>query len=92
MEFQKRVFKEVKAASPRYIIVVKIPTSWMWDTKADLWILDAAMRLIERDYYLEAVMLVGGERGLLLPSSQIKNQEEFDSYLKGRVILIYRKR
>lgn len=57
-EFQERVWQDVVRNSPAYILVVNIPTSTLWDGRADLKIVQRLKELIRNRYQLEAVMPV----------------------------------
>ncbi|MBI3940350.1 MAG: glycosyltransferase family 39 protein [Acidobacteria bacterium] len=64
-EFQETVWRQVQQSRPKYVLLVNIPTSILWDGKADLEIFRRIDQLITRDYTVEAVMAVGGEEGKL---------------------------
>ena len=66
MEFQNTTWQEVKANKPKYIITIPLPTSFLWDGKANLWIVKKTGQLIKDDYYLEAAVKPGNPKGQLL--------------------------
>ena len=66
LEFQERVWRDVEANRPAYIVLVNIPTSTLWDGKARLEILQKLDSLIQSDYRIEAVLPVRPPRGTLM--------------------------
>jgi hypothetical protein len=62
-EFQRKVWEEVKSGRPKYIIIVRIPVSLLWDGKADLWIIRKTKQLTDKAYFLEAVMTINKSKG-----------------------------
>ena len=75
-EFQRKAWEEIVSLNPKYIIIVNIPTSLLWDGKADLWILSKTKQLIDKNYYLEAVMTIEKPKGELLLASGTENFQE----------------
>ena len=69
-EFQHKAWEEVVSKKPKYIIIVRIPTSLMWDGKADLWIVRKTKQLNDKAYFLEAVMTIAKPKGELLMFSK----------------------
>lgn len=70
-EFQERLWREIQQSRPKYVLFVNIPTSILWDGKADLEVLRRVDAWISRDYAVEAVMTVG-EKGRLIPAEEGK--------------------
>ena len=66
MEFQHKAWREVLANRPKYIITIAPSTSFVWDGKADMWILRQTKHLIKANYYLEAAVTVGEPKGRLI--------------------------
>jgi hypothetical protein len=66
LEFQERVWQDVVKSSPAYILVVNIPTSTLWDGRADLKIQERLGELIQTRYQFEAVMPVHAPKGHLV--------------------------
>lgn len=62
-EFQRKAWEEVERGRPKYIIIFLIRTSWMWDGKADLWIVKKTKELTQKAYFLEAVMTIDKPKG-----------------------------
>jgi hypothetical protein len=62
-EFQRKAWEEVKSRRPKYIIIVRIPASLLWDGKADLWIVKKTRQLTDKAYLLEAVMTIAKPKG-----------------------------
>ena len=86
-EFQERVWQDIVNNSPAYILVVNIPTSTLWDGRADLTIRERLGELIQTRYELEAVMPVRPPKGQLVvlargeaPGPEITNNE-FNIYV-----------
>ena len=75
-EFQRKAWEEIASLNPKYIIIVNIPTSLLWDGKADLWILSKTKQLIDENYNLEAVMTIKKPKGELILASETKNFQE----------------
>jgi hypothetical protein len=87
-EFQRRYWREARANLPKYVLLVDVPTSILWDGVADLRILRDVEGWMDRDYALEAVMTVGPDAALIpvqpgrpLPPAALRN---------GQRVLIYR--
>lgn len=64
-EFQRKAWEEIQRRRPKYIVIVLIRTSWMWDGKADLWIVKKTKELTQKAYFLEAVMTIDKPKGVL---------------------------
>jgi hypothetical protein len=64
-EFQRKAWEEVKSRRPKYIIIVRLPFSLLWDGKADLWIVEKTKQLTDKAYFLEAVMTIDTPKGNL---------------------------
>ena len=80
-EFQRKAWEEIVSLHPKYIIFVDIPTSLLWDGEADLWIFSKTKKLINENYYIEAVMTIKKPKGELLLASETENfQEIFRKY------------
>jgi hypothetical protein len=62
-EFQRQSWEEVKSRRPKYIVIVRMPTSLLWDGKADLWIVRKTKELTDKAYLLEAVMTIDKPKG-----------------------------
>ena len=62
-EFQRQAWEEVKSRKPKYIIIVRLPFSLLWDGKADLWIVKKTKQLTDKAYFLEAVMTLDKPKG-----------------------------
>jgi len=62
-EFQRKAWEEVKKSKPKYIIIVRLPSSLLWDGKADLWIIRKTKQLTDKAYLLEAVMTINKPKG-----------------------------
>ncbi|MBI4456090.1 MAG: glycosyltransferase family 39 protein [Acidobacteria bacterium] len=65
-EFQEKAWQEIQENRPKYILLVNIPTSILWDGKADLQIVKRLDDMIGQRYSIEAVMLVKDARGKLV--------------------------
>lgn len=55
-ELQTRVWSEIEAARPAYVLIVDIPTSLGWDGRADLWLRERLLEYVKEEYQLEAVV------------------------------------
>jgi hypothetical protein len=63
-EFQETVWREIQASPPKMILVMQnIPTSFLWDRKADLKFVDRVDNLVREKYSVPRVMLVSGLEG-----------------------------
>jgi len=91
-EFQRKAWQEIISNSPKYVLFVNIPTSVMWDRKASPWLLEQTLKMLESDYYLEAVMVIVGEKGQLIALSSVQDEAETDKYWRQAAIFVYRKR
>lgn len=85
-EFQRQVWDDITRAQPRYIITVDLPTSLGWDGKADLWLAMKLGQLMDRNYYLEAVMTIEKPKGKLFILSEMDNSKDM---LKDSRVRIY---
>jgi len=89
-EFQRKAWEEVKSRRPKYIIIVRIPVSLLWDGKADLWIVRKTKQLTDKAYLLEAVMTIAKPKGDLHVFSE-NEQALRESAHNHFPILIYRR-
>jgi hypothetical protein len=64
-EFQRRAWSDVERNRPKYILLIQLPASLLWDGKADRWIDRKTRALIDQDYFLEAAMTVARPKGEL---------------------------
>jgi hypothetical protein len=63
-EFQETTWKEIQRTPPKYVLaMVSIPTSFLWDGKADPEIVRRLDNWLSREYAIERVMLVTGFAG-----------------------------
>ena len=76
-EFQERVWQDIQHNRPTYILLVNIPTSTLWDGRAELPLLEHLDELVRREYFVEAVMPVREPKGRLvvLQAGQIPGRE-----------------
>ena len=91
-EFQRKAWEEVISSSPEYILFVNLPVSMLWDGEADPWIYEQTRKLVKSDYYLEAVMIIGGDRGRLVILSEMNGGAEVNNYWQQPAIFVYRKK
>ena len=89
-EFQRKAWEEVKSRRPKYIIIVRIPFSLLWDGKADLWIVKKTKQLTDKAYLLEAVMTIDKPKGELRVFSEDERALR-DSAQNHFPILIFRR-
>jgi hypothetical protein len=89
-EFQRKAWEEVKSSRPKYIIIVRLPASLLWDRKADLWIIRKTKQLTDKAYFLEAVMTINKPKGDLRIFSQ-EDQGLRKSAERQFPILIFRR-
>jgi len=89
-EFQRKAWEEVKSRRPKYIIIVRIPFSLLWDGKADLWIVKKTKQLTDKAYFLEAVMTIDKPKGDLRLFSE-DEQALRESAENSFPILIFRR-
>ena len=89
-EFQHKAWEEVKSSRPKYIIIVRLPASLLWDGKADLWIIRKTKQLTDKAYFLEAVMTINKPKGDLRIFSQ-EDQGLRKSAQRQFPILIFRR-
>lgn len=75
-EFQQQTWKDIQKNKPEYIIFVGLPTSFLYDGKADLWILKKTIELISGEYNLEAVMTINHPKGRLIKIAEMRNANE----------------
>lgn len=89
-EFQRKAWEEVKSRGPKYIIIVRLPFSLLWDGKADLWIVKKTKQLTDKAYLLEAVMTIDTPKGDLRLFSEDEQavREAAENYYP---ILIFRR-
>ena len=89
-EFQRKAWEEVKSKKPKYIIIVRLPFSLLWDGKADMWIVKKTKQLTDEAYLLEAVMTIDRPKGDLRLLSE-DEQKEREAHEKYYPILIFRR-
>ncbi len=65
-EMQDLAWKDITVTRPKFIVVVNIPTSILWDGKANLSFVQNLRELVEKDYHLDAKETVGGTDIMLL--------------------------
>lgn len=90
-EFQKRAVAEVNRNLPKYVIVVDLHTSHLWDHKADLTILGELRKMVAENYYIEAVMKIENTKGELYLASEIDNFIGLVKRSKFPIIIFKRK-
>lgn len=91
-EFQESTWEDIENNPPKYILVVDLPSSLLWDGKADMSIFHKTLELVNKDYSLEAVMMIGGTKGKLLNASEYENVLDSDRIKANPRIHIYRKK
>jgi len=88
MEFQNKAWQEVMTSKPKYIITIPLPTSLLYDGKADLWIMRQTRQLLKDNYYLEAAVAPANPKGRLMFFKEIdtvpKDQQNFLAYIYKR--------
>lgn len=63
-EFQETMWHEAQQEKPKYVVaVLHVPFSLGWDQKADIGIMHKFENLLQTDYELERVKMVGGVEG-----------------------------
>ena len=90
-EFKKRAVAEVNRNLPKYVIVVDLHTSHLWDHKADLTILGELRKMVAENYYIEAVMKIENTKGELYLASEIDNFIGLVKRSKFPIIIFKRK-
>ena len=58
VEFQERTWRELSADPPEWIIRTDVPTSVMWDGRAQRTLLDNITELVRNDYALRGISTV----------------------------------
>lgn len=93
---QIEAFREVEAARPRYVVLVRIPTSHLATPTAPSYLLQHTQALIEREYTLEGIwiLLQEEERYRTLLDDEAREYAHLDSrkHGVGPAILLYRLR
>ena len=90
-EFQREAWKDIERTIPRYIVKVGVPTSFVWDGKAETWIIDKLNSLLKKRYSLAAWIPVSNESPTLFHVSGTSSSitQEIDKYRYP--ILIYKR-
>ncbi len=92
-EFQKSVLEQINKNLPKYIIFVDISTSLMWDEKADMLILNQVGKIIQKDYIIESMMLIGEKTSKMITDFEADgfSKKELGDY-RYKVYLYHLKR
>ena len=67
VEFQERIWADVSARPPSWILHVDLTSSLALDARADRRLIDRLQNLIAHDYRPRAVVLIDRPRGRLIP-------------------------
>ena len=65
-EMQQLAWKDITITRPKFILFVQVPTSILWDRKADLLFARKLRELVDKEYHLDTKETIGGTYTMLL--------------------------
>jgi len=90
-QYQEKAWQDIQQADPKYILIVQVPQSVLWDGKADMLLYRNVIQEVNTRYALDAIMTIDTPRGVLLPAGETPDLQEVLSRYRY-YISIFRRR